>query len=70
MDLTELKARRIISPHGDLRLGEPVEIVDEGSFYRINGTTIIDKFKIVGIEEDENRVEIMLKDGVVVLETV
>ena len=45
MNLTDYKVKRIISPHGDLQLGEPADVIDEGSFYRIAGTHIIDKFK-------------------------
>lgn len=67
MNLTEYKVKRIISPHGDLQLGEPIDVIDEGSFYRIAGTHIIDKFKIEKIEKKENRVEIKMKDRTVVL---
>ena len=67
MNLTDYKVKRIISPHGDLQLGEPADVVDEGGFYRIAGTHIIDKFKIEKIEENGNRVEIKMKDGTVVL---
>ena len=78
MNLTDYKAKRIISPHGDLQLGEPADVIDEGGFYRIAGTHIIDKFIIrnpdehlnpiiENIEENGNRVEIKMKDGTVVL---
>lgn len=67
MNLTDYKVKRIISSHGDLQLGEPADVVDEGGFYRIAGTHIIDKFKIEKIEENGNRVEIKMKDGTVVL---
>lgn len=67
MNLTDYKVRRIISPHGDLQLGEPVDIIDERGFYRIARTHIIDKFKIEKIKENGNRLEIKMKDGTVVL---
>ena len=67
MNLTDYKVKRIISPHGDLQLGEPVGVIDEGSFFRIAGTHIIDKFKIEKIVENENRVEVKMRDGTVVL---
>ena len=67
MELTDYKVKRIISPHGELRLGEPAGIIDEGSFYRIAGTHIIDKFKIVKIEKDGEKIEIKMKDKDVVL---
>lgn len=68
MDLTNYKVKRIISPHGDLQLGEPTDVIDEGGFYRIASTTIIEKFKIEKIEIDRNRVLIKMKDGTVVLD--
>ena len=67
MNLTDYKVKRIISSHGDLQLGEPADVIDEGGFYRIAGAHIIDKFKIENIEENGNRVEIKMKDGTVVL---
>lgn len=67
MNLNDYKVKRIISSHGDLQLGEPAYVVDEGGFYRIAGTHIIDKFKIEKIEENGNCVEIKMKDGTVVL---
>lgn len=67
MDLTEYKVKKIISQHGELQLGEPADVIDEGGFYRIAGTHIIDKFKIEKIEEKENCIEIKTKDKTVVL---
>ena len=67
MNLTDYRVKRIISPHGDLQLGEPADVIDEGGFYRIAGTHIIDKFKIEKIEDNGNRVEVKMKDGTVVL---
>ena len=57
MNLTDYKVKRIISPHGDLQLGEPADVIDEGG-YRIAGAHIIDKFKIEKTEENGNRIEI------------
>ena len=70
MDFKDLKVKAIIYPHGEYRLGSPVEIIDEGSFYRIDGTHIIDKFKIKQIEEHENVIKIEMTDKVVTLEVV
>lgn len=67
MGLTNYKVKRIIYPHGELQLGEPADVIDEGGFYRIASTHIIDKFKIEKIEENGNRVEIKMKDRTVVL---
>ena len=46
MELKDLKVKAIILPHGEYRLGAPVPVIDEGSFYHIDGTHIIDKHKI------------------------
>ena len=46
MTLTDYKVKGIVYPHGEYRLGAPVEIIDEGGFYRIDGTHIFDKHKI------------------------
>lgn len=70
MDLKDLKVKAIILPHGEYRLGVPVPVIDEGSFYRIDGTHIIDKYKIREIRIDDGRVEIEMTDKTVVLEVV
>ena len=68
MDLKDLKVKAIILPHGEYRLGVPVPVIDEGSFYRIDGTHIIDKFKIKSISVIDDRVDIVMTDKVVTLE--
>ena len=70
MELKDLKVKAIILPHGEYRLGGPVPVIDEGSFYRIDGTHIIDKHKIKKIGEADDRVEIEMTDKTVVLEVV
>lgn len=70
MELKDLKVKAIILPHGEYRLGVPVPVIDEGSFYRIDGTHIIDKHKIKKIGEADGRVEIEMIDKMVVLEVV
>ena len=67
MNLVDYKVKGIIYPHGEYRLGAPVEIIDEGGFYRIDGTHIFDKHKIEEIRESDGKVEIHMKDRVVVL---
>ena len=67
MNLTDYKVKRIISSHGDLQLGEPADVIDECGFYRIASTTIIDKFKINGIEKKDDRLTVRTKDKDVVL---
>lgn len=70
MDLKDLKVKAIILPHGEYRLGVPVPVIDEGSFYRIDGTHIIDKYKIRAIRNDDDRVEIDMADKTVILEVI
>lgn len=67
MNLTNYKVKRIIYPHGELQLGEPADVIDEGGFYRIASTHIIDKFKIEKIEESDGRIVIHMRDKDVVL---
>lgn len=68
MELKGLKVKTITYPHGEYRLGSPAEIIDEGSFYRIDGTHIIDKHKIRSVQKTDDRVEIEMTDRVVILE--
>ena len=70
MELKDLKVKVIILPHGEYRLGAPVPVIDEGSFYRIDGTHIIDKHKIKEIREADGRVEIEMTEKTVILEVV
>lgn len=51
MDLTKYKVTTLIYPYAEYRLGSPVPIIDEGSFYRIDGTHIFVKHKITSIQE-------------------
>ena len=62
MDLNNYKVKEIIYPHSIYKLGQPVEILDEGSFYRIGGTHIIDKFRIKKIATKENSIIFEMKD--------
>lgn len=70
MELTDYKVTSLIYPNGEYRLGSPAEIIDEGSFYRIDGTHIFDKFKIKGVDADGDKVTIHMKDKDVVLTVV
>lgn len=67
MAFTDYKVKEISYPHGTYRLGEAAEVIDEGSFYRIDGTHIFDKHKIEEIRETDGKVEIHMKDKDVVL---
>jgi hypothetical protein len=68
VDLNDLKVKALIYPHGEYRLGSPAPVLDEGSFYRIDDTHIIDKFKIKSISEADGRVDIVMTDKIVTLE--
>ena len=70
MNLTNYKVTCITYPHGEYRLGTPAEIIDEGSFYRIDGTHIFDKFKILSTELNNDKLTIHMKDKDVVLTVV
>ena len=48
-------------------LAAPVPVIDEGPFYRIAGTYILDKFKIKAVERKDNEVIIHMIDGDVVM---
>lgn len=60
--LTDYKITTLIYPNGEYRLGKAVPVIDEGTFYRIDGTHIFDKHKILDIAEDGNRVTVKMKD--------
>lgn len=68
MKLTDYRVTVIKYPHGEYRLGSPAEIIDEGSFYRVDGTHIFDKFKIISTEIKGNELTIIMKDKTVLLE--
>ena len=67
MNLTDYKVTSLIYPHGKYHLGTSVHIIDEGSFYRIDGTHIFDKFKIQAVDAIDDKVTIHMKDKDVVL---
>lgn len=68
MNLTDLNVTAIVYPSDRYLLGTPAKIIDEGSFYRIDGTHIFDKFKIKEVCECDGRIEIKMIDEIVILE--
>lgn len=70
MTLTTYKVTSLTYPQGEYRLGAPASIIDEGSFYRIDGTHIFDKFKILSTELVDDKLIIHLKDKDIVLTVV
>ena len=55
VDLTKYKVKILTYPYGEYRLGKAVAIIDEGSFYRIDGTHIFDKHKIKEIAPEDGK---------------
>ena len=67
MNLNKYKVKEIQYPHGKYILGAPAIIIDEGSFYRIDGTHIFDKFRIQSFKPEGNQLTIHMKDQEVIL---
>ncbi len=67
MNLVQYRVNEIRYTHGTYILGYPVEIIDEGSFYRIDGTHIFDKFRIQSMKLEGNQLTIQMKDQDVIL---
>lgn len=61
--LTDYKVKALIYPHAEYRLGKAVPVLNEGSFYRVDGTHIFDKYKIVGQELVRDVLILTFKDG-------
>ena len=70
MNLTNYKVTSITYPHGEYHLGSSADIIDEGSYYRIDGTHIFDKFKIKGVDAEGDKITIHMKDKDVILTVV
>jgi hypothetical protein len=67
-DLTDYRVKAIQFPHGAHLLSHLAKIEDEGSFYRIDGTYILDKFKIKSIETIDSQIIIDLGADQIVLD--
>lgn len=68
MSIADYKVKALIYPNGEYRLSKPAKVIDEGSFYRIDGTHIFDKYKIQTIELIGDKLSIVMTDKTVVLE--
>lgn len=66
MTPTNYKVTEIRYKTGIYKLAKPVPIFDEGSFYRVDGTYIFDKFRIKKIEKVEDRLIFHMDDGDVI----
>ena len=60
MDNTKYKVISLRYTHGEYRLGSPADIIDGGSFYRIDCTHIFDKFKIISTEFNGDKLTIYM----------
>ncbi len=67
MDLKKYRVIEIISSGSKYKLAHPARIENEGSFYRMAGTYIIEKHRIKSMSLDGDRLTIHLNDEDVVL---
>ena len=67
MNLNLYKVNEIIYPDSKYKLAHPAGIDDEGSFYRIAGTYIIDKYRIKSMSLNGDKLKIHLNDEDVIL---
>ena len=67
VDLLNYKVSEIHYPYGIYKLGQPAEIFDEGSFYRIDSTHIIDKFRIVSTKLDGSHLTVHMNNEDIIL---
>ncbi|MBR1752677.1 MAG: hypothetical protein IJ740_17720 [Ruminococcus sp.] len=65
--ITDYYVTQIKTPRTEYILGHKGQIKDEGSFYRIDGSYIIDKFRIKSMEINENKLTIHLNDEDIIL---
>lgn len=65
--LSKYKVTEIRSKHGIYKSGTPAVIYDEGSFYRIDSSFIIDKYRIISTSLDGNHLTIHMKDKDIIL---
>ena len=67
MNLSNYRVLEIRYPHSRFKLSQPAFIYDEGPFYRIDSTHIIDKCKIKSTENKVNQLILHLDTEDVVL---
>lgn len=67
INLTNYKVSEIRYAHSKFKLAQPTVVIDEGSFYRIDSTHIIDKCRIKSMEVKDNLLTIHLDTEDVVL---
>lgn len=62
MNIASYKVKTIIYPNYEYRLSKAVRIIDEGSFYRIDTSYMIDKYKILSISLERDKLTIVMTD--------
>lgn len=67
MNLSIYKVSEIRYAHSKFKLAQPATINDEGSFYRIDSTHIVDKHRIKSTEINGNQITFHLDTEDVVL---
>ncbi|MBR1765148.1 MAG: hypothetical protein IJ746_07105 [Ruminococcus sp.] len=70
LNITDYYVTQIKTPQTEYILGHKGLIKDEGSFYRIDSSFIIDKFRIKGIELNDNVLTIHTTNEDVILTVV
>lgn len=67
LNLNHFRVKEIRFSSGIYKLGHPADIMDEGSFYRIDGTFIIDKYKIRSMTYHNEQITIRMDDQDIIL---
>lgn len=67
MNLNNYKILEIRYPHSVYKLSHPVEIIDDGEFYRIDSMYIFDKFRIISMKLDNDKLTLHMKEEDVIL---
>ena len=70
MKITPYKVTEIRSSTGIYKPSQPLEIYDEGNFYRIDSTYIIDKYRIKSMSIDGDKLTIHLNDEDIILKVI
>lgn len=67
MNFSQFRILEIHYSHSRFKLAQPAIINDEGAFYRIDSTHIIDKFRIKSMEIKEEKLIIHLDSEDIIL---
>ena len=67
VNISQYKVLEIHYPHSKYKLKKPTMVFDEGSFYRVESTHIIDKYRIKSTEIKDNKLTLHLDTEDIVL---